>query len=419
MELPDLPNRLKTQGHPPAFFENSHSLIAADNLFALRALHAAARDFHFIYIDPPYNSGQNFTFKDSAVGKRSDAEADWLTFMYPRLFWAREVLRDDGVIFVSIDDRQMASLCLMMNEIFGKQNHVGTLKWRKKRKPSFLDSHLSSTIEYILVFAKQKKLLSKFTGEKTEESTRPVLNAGNAVVTRVLRRGTEARCADGVYKKGQYINRTLGIELLQDATVLKNCLVNEVTVQGRFRVSQDILDRGVFVTSAFGLRRHVLPEEQAFKHVSDDCTDWPTNEDAEQEIRKIFGTRVFEYAKPVGLVQNLLAMCTPQDNEFRCLDFFSGSGTLAEAVLAQNALDLKNRTFCCVQSCEPISAGKLAKLKAAPQLGVLGVEKLAHLRSIFDITKARIDCVRQKYDANAPFEIFECLISPSSTPDVR
>jgi adenine-specific DNA-methyltransferase len=379
---------------PPQLPGQRHVLLEGDNLHALRALHAAGVDYHFIYIDPPYNSGQTFTFRDSQGG--ADPEAAWLGFMYARLVWARRVLRHDGVLFVSIDDRQHASLALLLSEIFGKENHVATLKWRKKRKPSFLDSHCASIIEYILVFARDAKQLPRFRGEATEEVTRPVLNAANGECVRLLRRGTEARCPDGRYAKGAYVNRTLGLELLDDARVVGGCLASEVRVRGRFRVSQDILDKTVFLTPQFGLRRHVLPEERSFKHITDDCTDWPTNEDAEAEIRRIFGARVFDYAKPVGLVRNLLAMCPVKPGaEFRCLDFFAGSGTLAEAVLAQNAADGGARLFTCVQSPD---------LLVAPSPG---------LGTIFDITLARANFALRASDDMRPLDVFSSSPAPS------
>jgi|GEM_PF-641883 len=404
---------------PPVLSPGTHTLLEGDNIHALRALHAAGVDFHFIYIDPPYNSGQNFTYRDKQGGHDSSgsgssasgstrsgstrsgsrlgdggipcSESAWLSFMYPRLAWAHKVLREDGVLFVSIDDRQHASLVLLLNEIFGKAGHVATLKWRKKRKPSFLDAHMSSVVEYILVYARDPAKLPRFRGEETQETTRPVLNAANAEGDRILRRGTEARCADGLYKKGAYVNRTLGIELLEDAHVVKGCLAEAVRVRGRFRVSQEILDKSVFVTAQFGLRRHVLAEEKSHKHVSDDCAGWPTNEDAETELRSIFGTRVFDYAKPVGLVRNLLAMCPVRGHEeFRCLDFFAGSGTLAEAVLAQNAADAANRMFTCVQSPERITA------KGVP----------SNLTTIFEITLARANHAHARFDDGRVLEVF-------------
>ena len=376
------------------FSENAHHVCIGDNLDVLRSVRQASIRFHFVYIDPPYNSGQNFTFKDVALKTQSDADPQsaWLSLMYPRLVLARDVMRDDGVLFVSIDDRELASLTLILCEIFGKENHVATLKWRKKRKPSFLDKHLSSVMEYILVFAKDKNKLVRFVGEKSEESTRPVLNASNGLGERILRRDTQALCKDGLYAKGIYKNRTLEIELLADATVEGGKLVSDVPVRGRFRVSQAVLDATVYVTPQFGLRRRVLDSERSHKHVSDHSPDWPTNEDAELELRTIFGKRVFDFPKPVGLLKSLLKMCSvPSTEPYHCLDFFAGSATLAEAVLAQNSIDGKPRRFFCVQSPD------LLKEAVVEQ----------NLHTISDISVARARYAIEKYSETLPLVVLE------------
>jgi adenine-specific DNA-methyltransferase len=331
-----------------------HLIVCEDNLLALPLLAARGERFHFIYIDPPYNTGQNFSFSDRQHSKaleKKNSEDEWLQFMLPRLMWARFLLKDEGVFFVSIDDRQMAALNILMMEIFGKENFVAVFKWKKKRKPSFLSKHVSSVFEYILVFAKKSSKLPKLLGEPLLETTRPVLNASNTVSLRVLKKGTLARCKDGTYSPGFYTNRTLGFETLDKMTVAESCLVDDVRVLAKFRVDQECLDRSVFVTSKFGLRRQVSAFEKTLKNVTDECVDWPTNEDAEAETIKIFGSKVFLYPKPVGMLMKLLEMYPVAKNEeINCLDFFAGSGSFAEAVVKQNSLDSASRRFVCVQS---------------------------------------------------------------------
>lgn len=375
---------------------DAHHVLAGDNLPALRLLAKRAPAFHFVYIDPPYNTGQMFTYRDAArrMGPDVDAQSAWLSMMYPRLGLAHACLRPEGVLFVSIDDRELASLNLILCEIFGRENFVGILKWRKKRKPSFLDRHLSSVMEYILVFAKDVRMLPRFRGAMSEEVTRPVLNAGNAECERVLCKGVEARCAVGTYPKGIYKNRTLSMELLDDLQIADGKIVADARVRGRFRVSQDVLDESVFITQQFGLRRHVRPDELSHKHVSDHSPDWPTNEDAEAELREIFGRRVFDFPKPVGLIQSLLRMCPVVGDEsepFRCLDFFAGSGTLAEAVFAQNAEDGRRRLAYCVQQEEPLPEHV----------------RQDRLQTIADITRERVLHAARKYGEVRPVKFFE------------
>jgi adenine-specific DNA-methyltransferase len=385
-----------TSGVPSPLQLNSHALIIGDNLEALKIMrHQGEIKFHLIYIDPPYNTGQKFTYRDSMVRpphRDVSPESLWLSMMYPRLSLAKDLLRDDGVIFISIDDNEVSALSMILFEIFGRENYLATLKWRKKRKPSFLDSHLSTVVEYVLVFSKNRKLCPRLLGEASEESTRPVLNASNSTAERVLRVGTPAFCADGVYAKGVYKNRTLDFELLGEMKVKNGVLVESVALRGKFRVSQEILDRSVFVTKQFGLRRRVLADERMRKHALDDCRDWPTNEDAEFELRTLFGQRVFDFPKPVGMLKKILSMYpTSTEKPLACLDFFAGTGTLAEAVLSLNADDGAERTFVCVQSDEPLK-------EPLPELGLFHIGQIA---------EARIEKLQEKYQERFVLQLFQ------------
>lgn len=371
----------KYESDETIFRERHNSLVLADNINALKLLVKNNIQFHFIYIDPPYNSGSRLTYKD----KNKDS-AEWVNMIYPRLLLAHKVQREDGIIFVSIDEREYSSLCQLMREIWGKENHLGTLKWRKKRKASFLDRHISSVIEYILVFAKDYTQAPSLSDASVRfESTRPVLNASNQTSTRFLRAGTEARCKDGLYKKGIYVNRSLELELLQDTLIQDGRLFHDTQVSGRFRVSQEVLDNSVYITPRFGLRRYV--DQISNRKISDLCTGWPTNEDGEQELREIFGKRVFDFPKPVGLIENLLKACKfKSDGPLYCLDFFAGSGTFAEAVLKTNQLDGIERYFYCIQNNEKLNS------------------PIDGLETMGDIIEKRIRHATSRYNATTPLQ---------------
>ncbi|MES2614008.1 MAG: DNA methyltransferase [Bdellovibrionota bacterium] len=361
-------------GHEETLKHNM--LIRSDNIVALKTLQVLGCQFNFIYIDPPYNSKSKFTFNDN-----HKSQNNWLSMMLPRLLLAQKILAEDGIFFISIDDREVASLTILLREIFGEENHIGTLKWRKKRKPSFLDKHFSSVIEYVLIFAKSKKNLAKLRGAQAQDKTRPVLNASNGVACRILQAGTKAFCKDGIYKAGVYKNRTLDFELLNDMVVENSVLTKSVQLRGRFRVNQEILDKTVFVTKNFGLRRIVLPSEQTFKHATDDATiDFETNEDAETQLKNLFaGEKVFEFPKPVGFIKNLIRMYTSQKDKILCLDFFAGTATLAQAVYELNhEISTNKYSFCCVQSEEEIVVQ-------------------SQFKTIADIAQARIELLEEKY----------------------
>ncbi|APJ04914.1 DNA methyltransferase [Silvanigrella aquatica] len=360
-------------------------LIRDDNLEALKYISQLNFKFNIIYIDPPYNTGSKFTYNDLFKNFDGISSVDsWLCMMWPRLILAHKILKDDGVMFISIDDRENSNLTVMMREIFGKENHIGTLKWRKKNKPSFLDKHIGSVIEYVLIFSKNNNKLLKLIAEKTTELSRPVLNASNAISKRVLKSNTQAKCCDGIYKKGIYKNRTLEFEIENDAIIKNGLLLNNVIVNGKFRVSQSILDETVFITKSFGLRRSVKDDEQKFRHATDDATvDFESNEDAETQLKKIFnGEKIFDFPKPVGLLKKILQMYQQRNNgNIHCLDFFAGSATFAQAIYELNLERNLNYTFCCIQSEEKINKKSIYN----------------KIESIADIAQQRIKYVEDKY----------------------
>lgn len=334
-----------------------HRLFAEDNLEALRLLREAGQRYDVIYIDPPYNTGSSLTYKDKQTHVSATLTEAWLDHIYPRMLLAREVLKDTGVLFVSIDDTEACHLLTLLREIFGKENHLGTIKWRRKRKPSFLDRHLSATLEYVLVFARDARQCPRLVGKETEEPTRPVLNAANKIVERCIPQGMEAHCADGSYEPGEYRNRSLAFTLKDPLCVRGGRVLTPARVEGPFRIQQDLWHQTGFITRNFGLRRRVLESERKRRHAEDDGTAWPTNEDAQEELRKIFdGQRVFDFPKPVGLLMELLSMVSVKDVNVsqHCLDFYAGSGTFLIAALEQSRRDGIERKVDLVQSREQV-----------------------------------------------------------------
>lgn len=334
--------------------QNENTLIRSDNLEALKFIYNLDFKFNIIYIDPPYNSGSKFTYNDQHKKfNELNTEDSWLCMMMPRLLLAQKILSEDGLIFISIDDRENANLTVILREIFGKNNYIGTIKWRKKNKPSFLDKHFGSVIEYVIIFSKNKNKLLKLISQKSTELSRPVLNASNSITKRIIKINTEAKCPDGIYPKGIYKNRTLKIELENNAIILNGKLTNEISVKGNFRVSQKILDKSVFITKLFGLRRNIFPHEQKFRHATDDATiNFESNEDAELQLKKLFnGEKIFDYPKPIGLLKTLILMYQKNNSEIiNCLDFFAGSATLAHAIYELNLQKKQKYTFCCIQN---------------------------------------------------------------------
>ena len=349
--------RACSQPNHTSFESAEHRIFAGDNLDALKVLRDAGQRYDVIYIDPPYNTGGVLTYKDKASSSGAHASAQWLNEIYPRMKLARDVLDETGLMFVSIDDNEACHLVTILREIFGQENHLGTIKWRRKRKPSFLDKHLSSTMEYILVLARNASVCPRLLGIETEETTRPVLNASNKDVERFIPEGMPAHCPEGEYTPGVYTNRSLGFKLLETLVVRAERVEKGARVVGPFRIQQDLWAQTGFITRNFGLRRHVLASEQKRRHAQDNGTHWPTNEDAQAELKAVFnGERVFDFPKPVGLLTELLSMVHQANlhRPQRCLDFYAGSGSFLIAALEQSRRDGIMRRVDLVQSREVV-----------------------------------------------------------------
>lgn len=335
----------------------SHRVIAADNLDALKKLRASGARYDLIYIDPPYNTGSELTYKDKRSAAGQNASAVWLDEIYPRMLLARDVLNERGILFISIDDNEVCHLLTLLRQVFGRENHLGTIKWRRKRKPSFLDKHMSSTLEYVLVFARDASVCPRLLGGYTEEQTRPVLNAGNRQAERLIPQGLPAHCPDATYAAGAYKNRSLTFTLLDPLVVCNGVVASPARVVGPFRIQQDVWEKTGFITKNFGLRRHVMASEQKRRHAEDDGTRWPTNEDAQAELKKVFPDgRIFDFPKPVGFLSELLSMVSHDNPEEpqRCLDFYAGSGSFLIAALEQSRKDGIVRQVDLVQSRESV-----------------------------------------------------------------
>jgi len=334
------------------FDSQKNYLFLQDNLITLKYLYQCNASFDFIYIDPPYDTLHKATSLAYQDNHSLLQEAGWYQFMYPRLLWLHTLLSPKGLLCVSIDDRQQAGLTLLLREVFGIENHIGTIKWKKKKKPSFLNSQLSTCVEYVLLFAKDKTFLPSLRGEMSQDDTRPILNATNKVVSRLLKASMPSLAKDGFYSKGVYQNRSLSVEFLEDFEIKNGKLTKDTPVQGPFRVNQEILEKTAYITPSLGFRRHVLEEEKNFKNPTDMAFDWSTNEDAEQETKFLFSEKLLVYPKPLMLIQKLLQMYP--DPQARCLDAFAGTGTTAVAILKNNTEQHENRSFCMIQRKENI-----------------------------------------------------------------
>lgn len=369
------------------FNETENVYIEGDNLEVLKLLRSTYKGkIKMIYIDPPYNTGNDFIYKDNfkmpieqyklITGQKDDdgnkltteketagyRHSDWLNMMYPRLKIARELLTDDGAIFISIDDNEIANLKKICDEIFGESNFVGTITWLKKRKGSFLSKKIISVTEYIVVYAKNNQYLNGLYGGAPDEAeSQPLIKRTNALsILEIPKNTISTRLEDGIYKAGLYGENTNPVELLNDMIVKNNMISNTISIRAPFVWSQQKLDEQIkkgakliINTMNMQLRVYRVYEEHEHKGLSsviDGIKIQGTNEDAYEELQEIFKKiKVFDYSKPSNFLATLLMSATYFDKDSIILDFFSGSATTAQAVMQLNAEDDGNRKFIMVQ----------------------------------------------------------------------
>ncbi|AWI35114.1 restriction endonuclease [Helicobacter apodemus] len=434
-----------------------NTLIIGDNLDALKLLKSAySEKIKMIYIDPPYNTrNDDFIYPDDfradykailrEVGlleideegnevesetlqffrniTGSKSHSGWLSFMLPRLKLARDLLREDGVIFISIDDNEQANLKLLCDEIFGEENYIETFLWNKTQTPPSASNKTRKTHEFILCYQKCKdtqKMIARFS----DGGDAPLWNETNS--ERILKFPKDfvySNLEDGVYKKGIRDK----IELLDNVEVKNGKIINNFRLKGHFRWKQETLNEeisnNVFLvvkSDKFSIRycrdgeRIVMPTNEISKQ-----DNVGTNETASNELLKLFDNKkVFNFNKPVSLIKYLIAMCSNNYLQIASndiiLDFFAGSGTTAQAVMELNAEDKGNRECILAQIDEPI---KEEKNKVAYDFckNELGSEN----PTISDITIERVKRAAKKINANMCLNVFTLESKPKLISDKK
>ena len=317
-------------------------ILKGNNLLALHTLKQEfAGKVKLIYIDPPYNTGgDGFNYNDSFT------HSSWLTFMKNRLEVAKELLVDGGLIIVQIDASrnnkngrvgapELPYLHIILDDIFERKNYIGHLHWKKKKQPSFL-SKIAGVMESIIIYSNNESKVDKLQLGNTSDSTTRVDNADNNVSEMILKAGIKYMGdEDTTISKGVYKNKTMTTEFLNDVIVKKGRTTNDVKVKAKFRTSQSQITKFcetdlIYITERNSLRRFKTEEEkEKGKTITDLLLDWGQNQDATDELRKLFNvtddSKPFDTPKPELLLHNLISCCTEEDD--LVLDFFAGSGT--------------------------------------------------------------------------------------------
>ena len=337
--------------------------------------------------------------------------------MYPRLSLARDLLSDDGVIFISIDDNEQANLKLMCDEIFGEENFIGKFNWTRKKKGAFLNKKFRIMTENILLYQKSD-FKGSFFGEKAySDKKQPIVKRTNTLKELIFPGNLVfTTLKDGIYPSRLSREET-EVTFQKPFKVKNGKVLSELNTKARYIWTQEFLndeiEKGteIYLSNQFGF--NVLRSDQQNKikapsDIIDSKLKIGTNEDASSEMAEIFNTEVgvmFDYSKPVTLITYLINMVTYNQKDSIVLDFFSGSATTADAVMQLNAKDNGNRKYIMVQIPEKIEEKKpayKAGYKTIDEIGRARIEKSA--TKIKEETKVNIDYGYKLYYLENPNE---------------
>ncbi|MCW3472283.1 site-specific DNA-methyltransferase [Rhodococcus pyridinivorans] len=378
-------------------FDTTKNLfIEGDNLEALKLLQESyLGKVKLIYIDPPYNTGNDFVYNDDFAetadeyllrsgqtdesGARLSANpessgrfhSDWLSMMYPRLKLARNLMSDDGIIAISIDDNEVAALRIMGDEVFGSSAFIGALTWRRRPTPDSRNySRVSVDHEYVLLYGRSN--IARLKGRGIDESK--YKNPDNDP-----RGPWTSENLTGLASADQRPN--LHYELVNPATGLAYPpSPSRGWSKGRETMDRLIAEgRILWPTSPDG-----RPREKKFlselKSAVTGFSTWLSSEEigynytATREVRDLLGGKLFDFPKPVSLIKILCEQTT--GDEDIVLDFFAGSGSTAHAVMSANAIDEATRRFILVQLGEPVEVGSEAAKAGYGSIAELARERV-------------------------------------------
>lgn len=374
--------------------ESENLFIEGDNLEVLKLLQKAYFEkVKMIYIDPPYNTGHDFVYNDDFSApldnylkqtgqKNGDGDSittnketngrfhsDWLSMMYPRLKLAWNLLRDDGVIFVSIDDNELHHLRMVMDEVFGEENFIANIVVQTNPRGRSLDKHFAKTFEYVVVYSKSNNAKNViYQVQKSDKAMLEYDKSDEQGQYRLL----ELRNRNPVFNRGNrpnlfypiYINSETGnVSLVKDASHPIEALpLNSKDEDGCWTWGRDKvqLENTLLVgrqasTGAWRVfRKDYVPEDGATTKEKTLWTETSVNHEyGKEELAKIFNVSgsntPFDFPKSVELIKKIVNAGTSSKDHHIVLDFFAGSGTTAHAVLSLNQADQGNRKFIVVQ----------------------------------------------------------------------
>ena len=394
------------------FDDTENIFVQGENLEVLKLFEKSySNKIKMIYIDPPYNTGNDFIYKDDFKNNVSNYLAqtgqtkfgilqttnkqtsgrfhsDWMSFIYPRLFIARTLLKDDGLIFISIDNGEIHNLRILMNEIFGEENFISDIVWQKKFSRQSDAKFFSDNHEYLLCYAKNKHKTKINLLPRSEKQNQRYKNSDDDP------RGPWA--ADNLIAK----------------TYSKKYDYEIITPSGRkvtpphgycWMVSEEKLGQLIKENKIwFGLDGKNVPRIKRFLNEVQSgivpTTLWFRDEtgdtqEAVREFKDLLPDAKFDNPKPTKLLKLIINLTTLPDQNDLILDFFAGSSTMAQSVLEQNFKDNGNRRFLLVQIPEKIKSESSSFNQKYNTIADIGTDRIYHV-----IKKLHEENKQQKLD---------------------
>ena len=396
------------------FAKSRNLFIEGDNLEVLKLLQNNYRNqIKMIYIDPPYNTGKDFIYKDNFKQNRNDYferigvsnggikletnsdangrfHSDWLSMIYPRLFLAKQLLREDGVIFVSIDDNEQHHLRILMNEIFGEENFLGNFIINST--PNARDyGHIGKMHEFVIFYAKNileaktdlipnRNNKFKYSDEQGGFNIHPLYNSNVAFTPKNrpnLYYPFYIYLDKKIEKNANFFEiglekKTNSIEIFPPKSIKDN-------VQFVWRWGQDTAREnlnkeiiGYKIEDEYRIVQKMRHDSKVIRSIQLDKS--VTNRRGTAEVEKLFDGKIFLFPKPIQLIKNFLIAGTKEEDIV--LDFFAGSGTTGHAVMDLNKEDGGNRQFILVQIPEKIDKKSEAYKAGYKNIAKIGIERL-------------------------------------------
>ena len=436
--------------------ETSHVFIEGENLEVLKLLYRSYFGrVKMIYIDPPYNTGSDLVYPDDfadplghylqATGQTDSAgnlmtsnpetggrfHSAWLTMMYPRLFLARQLLKDDGVIFVSIDDGEVQNLRILMNEVFGEENALPVLVWNRghsQQQGIFKEYH-----EYLLPYVRSRATLESFGGGEGEivAGAMKKVSKANPASDFTFSAGTRCDAPDGTELTGVW-GETETVELVEGRFVVRdNMLQQNVRLRAgwtqlnqmkRYFAGEEVTDtRGQRVLEFYFSSTGKLKCRKERKRITPSTVleGYGTQSEATKELADLFGgVAPLDYPKPMRLIRDLAQWVCSNGADSIVVDFFAGSCTTAHAVLDLDREDGGNRRFIMVQLPElnpEASAAREAGLSTIAETGKERIRRvIARMR---EEDKGKLDLSDGETPEDLGFRAFRLVRSSFRSED--